>query len=51
VDHFINGAQLHYSKDPESLEAHIREVVSLADSNFAIIDIQTMQQLVDVQLD
>jgi predicted permease len=50
-DHFINGAQLYYSGDAGSLEPRIREAFRMVDPDFAIIAIQPMQQLVDVQLD
>ncbi|WP_263356247.1 ABC transporter permease [Acidicapsa ligni] len=50
-DHFINEAQLYYSGDLGTLEPRIREAFRLVDPNFAIIDIQPVQQLVDTQFD
>ena len=50
-DHFINGAQLSFNGDAGTLEPRIREAFRQVDPNFAIIDIQPMQQLVDAQLD
>jgi predicted permease len=50
-DHFINGAQLSFTGNAGTLEPRIREAFRLVDPNFAIIDIQPLQQLVDAQLD
>ena len=50
-DHFINGAQILFSGDAGVLEPRIREAFRVVDPNFAIINIQPLQQLVDVQLD
>ncbi len=50
-DHFINGAQLYFTGDVGMLEPRIREAFREVDPNFAIIDIQPMQQLIDVQFD
>lgn len=50
-DHFINSVQLSYSGDAGTLEPRIREAFRQVDPNFAIVDIQPMQQLVDAQLD
>jgi predicted permease len=50
-DHFINEAELFFTGDPGTLEPRIREAFRLVDPNFAIIDIQPMQELVDTQLD
>jgi predicted permease len=50
-DHFINGAQLSFTGDLGTLEPRIREAFRLVDPNFAIIDIQPLQQLVETQLD
>ena len=50
-DHFINGAQLFFTGDIGMLKPRIREAFRLVDPNFAIIEIEPTQQLVNIQFD
>ena len=49
--HFITGAQIWADGDMAHLEPQIREVFRQVDPNFAIVNIQTLQQQVDVNFD
>lgn len=50
-DHFIDSVLIHYSGDIGKLEPRIREAFRQVDPNFAIIDIQPMEELVAAQFD
>jgi len=49
--HFIEGAVLKVHGKIEGLEAQVRRTLSEVDPNLTLLDLQTMQEMVDVELD
>jgi ABC-type antimicrobial peptide transport system permease subunit len=49
--HFIEGAVLEVRGPIEGLESQVRQILSDIDPNFVLLNIQTMQDEVDINLD